>query len=84
MSRCGFNLPSMCCLCQCASQSIDHVFVDCKFSREGWLAVYSLFGVNLPNINSIKEIIESAAQHRSGTQVHSLWRIAHSTMVWMV
>jgi hypothetical protein len=35
----GINGPSQCALCQEVEESIQHIFIDCKFTKETWIHI---------------------------------------------
>ena len=36
LAKCGFNGPLCCCLCNSTFETVDHLLVDCVFSRKVW------------------------------------------------
>jgi len=47
MKRRGIHGPSRCPLCQQIKETIQHLFQDCKFSRECWEKILNLLEVNI-------------------------------------
>ena len=46
----GMEGPTRCPLCKCKEETMDHIMLDCHFSKEVWLKAMNLnLGINLPH-----------------------------------
>ena len=42
----GKFLVNKCCLCFCDEETVDHLFLHCKFSHALWSAIFEVFGIH--------------------------------------
>ncbi|OVA03982.1 Ribonuclease H domain [Macleaya cordata] len=74
----GFSFASMCSLCRCNEETIDHILWNCSFSDEFWSWLHSMF-----NLSKGRFFMDIITKTQSKSQaVNQIWFVAvMSTMV---
>ncbi|KAL8511863.1 hypothetical protein ACS0TY_018337 [Phlomoides rotata] len=76
--------PTVCFLCHNASETLDHIFVHCSFTRTLLCKVANLFGLTLYYDIGFLDVFIQATSSHFGKQLGCLWQCAFITSLWSV
>ncbi|KAL8555717.1 hypothetical protein ACS0TY_003507 [Phlomoides rotata] len=84
LSQFGIHGPTVCFLCHNASESLDHIFTHCSFTRILLGRVTTLFDLSLYYDIGFLDVFLQAIRIQFSKQLGHLWRIAFITTLWSI
>ncbi|KAL8507333.1 hypothetical protein ACS0TY_018033 [Phlomoides rotata] len=82
--RYGVQGLTICFLCHSDSESLDHIFADCSFSRNLFGKVTSFFDLHMYYDIGFFDVFLLATAIHFGKQLSCLWRVAFITTLWAI
>ncbi|KAL8546919.1 hypothetical protein ACS0TY_006582 [Phlomoides rotata] len=80
----GIHGPTVCFLCHNDSESLDHIFAYCPFTRNLLGRVTALFDLSLYYDIGFLDVFLQATRYQFSKQLGHLWRIAFITTLWSI
>ena len=79
------NLPfvNWCCLRRCDEETVDHLFLPCKFAYALWNEVLIMFGVQWVMPNTIVSLL-FAWRNCLGSFSSNVWNMVPACLMWLV
>ncbi|KAL8456695.1 hypothetical protein ACS0TY_034802 [Phlomoides rotata] len=80
----GIQGPTICFLCHSASESLDHIFAHCSFTRSLLCRVTALFDLTLFYDIGFLYVFLQAIRFQFSKQLGHLWRVAFISTLWSI
>ncbi|KAL8527722.1 hypothetical protein ACS0TY_005534 [Phlomoides rotata] len=80
----GIQGPMVCFLCHSASESLDHIFAHCTFTRSLFCRVTALFDLTLYCDIGFLDVLLQACRFQFSKQLGHLWRMAFISTLWSI
>ena len=82
IKKCQF-LVNMCYLCCCDEESVDHLFLHCKFFHALWCEVFAAFGIQWVMPRPVNSFF-FMWRNWFGKHLSTIWNMVPACLMWLV
>lgn len=79
----GLNVPDTCILCNQATETRDHLFLECDYSKHIWTLVFSKLGSTHSGLRSWSELVDWL-QKAGGTRLYTIKHITVQAVIYLL
>lgn len=84
LQRRGFLLANRCYLCEEDQESVEHLFLHCRISRQCWDLFLSICGISWAIPNSIRGLLECWQGQRIQKSLQQIWNTIPICIFWIL
>lgn len=84
LQRRGFALCSRCFFCEESLESVNHLFLHCRQTRQIWDLFLNIYGVKWAIPNSVRSLLESWQGQSVGKRNKKMWMTIPLCIMWTI
>ena len=80
----GVSFSSRCSFCKADNKTLNHLLVTCRVSKQLWMAISSLFGIQAQCDNDLKSLVIDTMAVQLSSLLKALWNDEVVSTVWIL